>query len=103
MTKPKFKVGTLLSTIPAHDLVLGQKLSGQPYLMRHVRGDAGDANFKIKAANKIRLNNKIESHYLLPNGRELAVVTDLKREFTIFCLPGEDFSETLRKAGIEST
>lgn len=95
----KFEAGIILSTIPARDLVLSAKVAGQPYIMRHVRGDYGDADFKIKAANKLSgVTGKVESRYLLPNGKELAIVTDTNRKFTMFCLPGEDIEPTYLKA-----
>jgi hypothetical protein len=104
LKKVKFEPGTILSTIGAMNLVLEAKTAGKPYINRHVYGDFGDVDLKQKRQNKSVIEAKegiIKSQYVLPNTKTLEIQTDLTRGFSMFCLPGEDYLEVLRKVGIE--
>lgn len=88
--------GSIRSTKGAMELVLDAKAAGIPYMQRHLKGDWGDVDYKQKKENKKNLESKtgkVISEYILSNGSRLSIVTDFDQKVTVFCLPGEDYSD----------
>lgn len=104
MKNVKFEPGIILATTASRDLVFESKTAGQPYMMRHIRGDFGEATYDTQNTNKNNIKNKtgkVSSAYILPNGKTLCIESNLDKHYTIFCLPEEDYTETLIKASAE--
>lgn len=88
--------GSIKSTKGAMELVLAAKTAGIPYIQRHLKGDFGDISYEQRKENKKNLESqtgKVVSEYLLDNGSRLSIVTDFDQKVTVFCLPGEDYSD----------
>jgi hypothetical protein len=72
-----------------------------PYIQRHLKGDFGEASYEQKKQNKINLESKtgkIVSEYILGNSSRIQIVTEFDQAITVFCLPGEDYSDLYQYA-----
>ena len=85
--QPRFPLGKTCATPGA--LALGIDLAA--YLRRHHCGDWGDLCEEDKQANETALRDdmRILSHYQLPDGERLYIITEWDRSITTVLLPEE--------------
>lgn len=90
-SKPLFKLGQVLLTPGALDLLQASGQSPWVFLARHLRGDWGDLDAEDKGLNDeaIRDGNRILSSYTASTGAKLWVITEADRSATTILLPEE--------------
>ena len=95
---PLFKLGQVVITPAANELLLAHKLTPITYLDRHVNGDWGDIEDVDREDNDraLKENGRIHSGYSLPKTRmsmppkKIWIITEWDRSVTTVLLP-EDY------------
>ncbi|PFH27391.1 hypothetical protein [Burkholderia sp. JKS000303] len=88
---PRFKLGRVLATPAAVDVLNQAQVSIVDLLIRHVRGDWGDLSESDRQQNELSVEAglRIVSSYVLPNSQTVWVITEWNRSATTFLLPGD--------------
>ncbi|CAJ0816892.1 hypothetical protein LMG19087_02911 [Ralstonia wenshanensis] len=92
LTRPRLPLGQLLATPAAIAALSEASVSAHLLLNRHARGDWGDLSSEDQAMNQLAVltGQRVVSHYTLPNGQVVWVITDADRAATTVLLP-EDY------------
>lgn len=90
-TARRFRLGRLLMTPGAQDLIETGRLNPFLILGRHICGDWGEVNDEDKASNDrdVLSGNRLLSAYLATDGTRVWVITEADRSATTILLPGE--------------
>ena len=90
MKKPLFKLGQLVATPGAIELMKRGEINPSALLGRHVTGDFGDLCPEDIADNMAGIENgfRVMSSYPIPNGK-VWVITEADRSATTILLPDE--------------
>lgn len=90
-TGPRFKLGRILATPAALEIIADARVSIIDLLIRHIRGDWGDLSDSDRQQNELAVTRgqRILSNYVLPGGRTVWLITEADRYATTFLLPGE--------------
>ena len=88
---PRFKLGRILATPGALEVIADARISIVDLLIRHMSGDWGDLPDSDRQQNNaaITTGQRILSSYILPGGRTVWLITEADRYATTFLLPGE--------------
>lgn len=88
---PRFKLGRILATPGALEVIADARVSIVDLLIRHLRGDWGDLCDFDREQNEraVTAGQRILSSYVLPGGRTVWIITEADRFATTFLLPGE--------------
>ncbi|WP_175867945.1 hypothetical protein [Burkholderia diffusa] len=88
---PRFKLGRILATPAALEVIADAHASIIDLLIRHLRGDWGELSDSDRQRNEeaIVTGQRILSNYVLPGGRTVWLITEADRYATTFLLPGE--------------
>ncbi|WP_042302724.1 hypothetical protein [Paraburkholderia kururiensis] len=88
---PRFKLGRVLATPGALEVIADAHASIVDLLIRHLRGDWGDLSDSDRQQNELAVTagQRITSSYRLPSGRTVWIITEADRYATTFLLPGE--------------
>jgi hypothetical protein len=88
---PLFKLGRVLLTPGAIEVLNASGQSPWLFLARHLRGDWGDIDAEDKRLNDeaVRDGSRIFSSYKAATGAKLWVITEADRRATTILLPGE--------------
>lgn len=88
---PRFKLGHVLATPAAVDVLNQARVSIIDLLIRHVRGDWGDLPESDRQQNELSVEAglRILSSYILPNGQTVWIITEWDRSATTFLLPSD--------------
>ncbi|MGG1946833.1 hypothetical protein AB1286_18790 [Trinickia sp. NRRL B-1857] len=88
---PRFKLGRILATPGALEVIAETRVSIVDLLLRHLRGDWGDLSDSDRQQNELAIatGQRILSSYLLPGERTVWIITEADRFATTFLLPGE--------------
>lgn len=89
---PRFKLGRILATPGALEVIADTRVSIVDLLIRHLRGDWGELSDSDRQQNEqaIVAGQRIVSSYVLAGGRTVLVITEADRYYaTTFLLPGE--------------
>lgn len=91
MRKSLFKLGQIVTTDGAFELLQGDIELAYMLLMRHQAGDFGDICAEDRGLNAeaVRLGGRILSAYKLPAAGTLWVITEADRSSTTLLLPSE--------------
>lgn len=90
-TGARFKLGRILATPGALEVIADAHVSIVDLLIRHLRGDWGDLSDSDRQQNELAITagQRILSNYVLPSGRSVWIITEADRFATTFLLPGE--------------
>ncbi|RDU98116.1 hypothetical protein [Trinickia dinghuensis] len=90
-TGPRFKLGRILATPGALEVIAEARISIVDLLIRHLRGDWGELSDSDRQQNEqaIVAGQRIVSGYVLAGGRTVLLITEADRYATTFLLPGE--------------
>lgn len=88
---PRFKLGRILATSGALEVIADAGVSIVDLLIRHLRGDWGELSDSDRQQNEqaIVAGQRIVSSYVLADDRTVLVITEADRYATTFLLPGE--------------
>lgn len=88
--RPRFRLGRIVATPGALNLLIRGGTSAHSYLARHVHGDWGDVGDEDKRANDTSVVNgsRVLSSYEV-QGEKLWVITEADRTSTCLLLPSE--------------
>ncbi len=88
---PRFKLGRILATPGALEVIADANVSIVDLLIRHLRGDWGDLSDSDRHQNDLAITagQRITSSYLLSSGRTVWIITEADRYATTFLLPDE--------------
>lgn len=88
---PRFKLGRILATPGALEVIADARVSIVELLIKHLRGDWGELSDFDRQQNEqaIVAGQRIVSSYVLAGGRTVLVITEADRFATTFLLPGE--------------
>lgn len=88
---PRFKLGRILATPGALEVIADARVSIVDLLIRHLRGDWGELSDSDRQQNELAITagQRILSNYVLPSGRTVWIITEADRFATTFLLPGE--------------
>lgn len=88
---PRFKLGRILATPGALEVIADARVSIVDLLIRHLRGDWGDMSHSDREQNDraIMAGERLVSNYVLPGGGTVWIITEADRFATTFLLPGE--------------
>lgn len=88
---PRFRLGRILATPAAVEVLADAKISIVDLWCRHVRGAFGDLAESDRQQNEIAVETgqRILSSYVLPGGQTVWVITEWDRSATTFLLPGD--------------
>lgn len=88
---PRFKLGRILATPSAVEVIAAANVSIVDLLIRHLRGDWGDLSDSDRQQNDLAITagQRITSSYLLSSGRTVWIITEADRYATTFLLPDE--------------
>lgn len=88
---PRFKLGRILATPDALEIIADAGVSIVDLLIRHLRGDFGEIAESDRAQNELAIatGNRILSSYVLVNRQTVWLVTEADRSSTTFLLPGD--------------
>jgi hypothetical protein len=88
---PRFRLGRILATPAAVEVLAAAKVSIVDLLCRHVRGDFGDLAESDRQQNELAVaaGQRILSSYVLPGGQTVWLITEWDRSATTFLLPGD--------------
>ena len=91
MRKTLFKLGDVMMTPGALEMLQGDVELAYMLLMRHQAGDFGDICAEDRGLNAeaVRLGGRILSAYKLPAAGTLWVITEADRSSTTLLLPSE--------------
>jgi hypothetical protein len=90
-TKPLFKLGRVVLTPGAAEVLDASDQSPWTFLIRHMSGDWGELDPGDKKLNDeaVREGSRIMSVYLAANGSKLWVISEADRSSTAILLPDE--------------
>lgn len=90
-TGPRFKLGRILATPGALEVIADARVPIVDLLIRHLRGDWGEASDSDRQQNEqaIVAGQRIVSSYVLVGGPTVLLITEADRFATTFLLPGE--------------
>ncbi|KVK77168.1 hypothetical protein [Burkholderia sp. MSMB1498] len=88
---PRFKLGRILATPGALQVIADARVSIVDLLIRHMSGDWGDLPDSDRQQNDaaITAGERILSSYTLSGGYTVWLITEADRYATTFLLPGE--------------
>lgn len=88
---PRFKLGRILATLGAQEVIADAKVSIVDLLIRHLRGDWGELSDSDREQNERAITDgqRIVSNYVLAGNRTVWVITEPDRFATTLLLPGE--------------
>lgn len=88
---PRFKLGRILATPGALEVIADTRVSIVDLLIKHMRGDWGELSDSDRQQNEqaIVAGQRIVSKYVLASDRTVLVITEADRFATTFLLPGE--------------
>lgn len=88
---PRFKLGRILATPSALEVIADARISIVDLVIRHMSGDWGDLPDSDREQNNaaITTGQRILSSYTLPGGRTVWLITEADRCTTTFLLPAE--------------
>ncbi|CAJ9799586.1 hypothetical protein [Burkholderia pseudomallei] len=88
---PRFKLGRILATPGALQVIADARVSIVDLLIRHMSGDWGELPDSDRQQNDaaITTGQRILSSYTLPGGLTVWLITEADRHATTFLLPGE--------------
>lgn len=88
---PRFKLGRILATPSALEVIADARLSIVDLLIRHLRGDFGDLAESDREQNELAISNgqRILSSYVLVNRQTVWLITEADRYATTLLLLGE--------------
>lgn len=88
---PRFKLGRILATPGALEIIADARVSIVDLLIKHLRGDWSELSDSDRQENEqaIVAGRRIVSSYVLAGGRTVLVITEADRFATTFLLPGE--------------
>jgi len=88
---PRFRLGRILATPAAVEVLADAKVSIVDLLCRHVRGDWGDLAESDRQQNErsVEVGARLLSSYVLQNRQTVWVITEADRSATTFLLPGD--------------
>ncbi|WP_186140933.1 hypothetical protein [Burkholderia gladioli] len=88
---PRFKLGRILATPGALEVIADARVSIVDLLIKHLRGDWGDLSDSDRQQNEqaIVAGQRIVSNYVLAGGTTVLVITEADRFATTLLLPGE--------------
>lgn len=88
---PRFKLGRILATPTAVDVLNRAQVSVVDLLCRHVRGDWGALSEAERQQNELAVETdaRLLSSYVFQNGQTVWVITESDRSATTFLLPGD--------------
>ena len=88
---PRFKLGRILATPAALEVIADAHASIIDLLIRHLRGDWGELSDSDRQRNEeaIVTGQRILSNYVLPGDHTVWIITEADRYATTFLLPGE--------------
>ncbi|MBU9341701.1 hypothetical protein [Burkholderia multivorans] len=88
---PRFKIGRILATPAALEVIANTRVSIIDLLIRHMRGDWGDLSESDRQQNELSIDAglRLVSSYVLPGGQTVWVITEWDRSSTTFLLPGD--------------
>ena len=88
---PRFKLGRILATPGALEVIADARVSIVDLLIKHLRGEWGELSDSDRQQNEqaIVAGQRIVSNYVLASGRTVLVITEADRSATTFLLPGE--------------
>jgi hypothetical protein len=91
-TRPKFRLGRLVITPGALELIQGEGREPMEFVERHVRGDFGDLDEHDRLANEAAIGNgtRILSSYVVVGDEKVWVLTEGNRSATTILRP-EDY------------
>lgn len=89
--RPRFRLGRILATPGAVDLLAKTRVSILDLLIRHVRGDWGNISDEDRRQNELSVEAglRLLSSYRIPNGQTVRVITEWDRSATTLLLPDE--------------
>lgn len=90
-TGPRFKLGRILATPGALEVIADARISIVDLLIKHLRGDFGEIAESDRAENELAIatGKRILSSYVLVNRQTIWLVTEADRSATTFLLPGD--------------
>ncbi|RDU94984.1 hypothetical protein [Trinickia dinghuensis] len=90
-TGPRFKLGRILATPGALEVIADARVSIVDLLIKHLRGDWGDLSDSDRQQNEqaIVAGQRIVSSYVLANRQTVWLVTEADRSATTFLLSGD--------------
>lgn len=90
-SNPLFKLGRVVMTPGAAEVLEASDQSPWCFLIRHIAGDWGDLDAEDKQLNDeaIQDGSRILSAYTTANGSKLWVITEANRSSTAILLPEE--------------
>lgn len=90
-TQPLFKLGQIVATPGALELLTENNVSPSTLLVRHVSGDWGDMDDEDKKSNDdaVKYGNRTFSAYVLPDGDKVWIITESDRSYTTILKPEE--------------
>ena len=88
---PRFKLGRILASPGALEVIADASVSIIDLLIRHLRGDWGDLSDSDRQQNDLAITagQRIASSYRLSSGRTVWIITEADRYATTFLLPDE--------------
>lgn len=88
---PRFRLGQLVATPGALQLLEKHQADPCDYVLRHVTGDFGSIPPEDSAANEVAVKNglRVLSSYVIDGSRKLWVITEADRSVTTLLLPDE--------------
>lgn len=88
---PRFRLGRILATPAALEVLADARVSIVDVLCRHVRGDWGDLSESDRQQNELAVaaDARLLSSYVLPGGQTVWLITESDRSATTFLLPGD--------------
>ncbi|WCM18715.1 hypothetical protein NDK50_14860 [Paraburkholderia bryophila] len=88
---PRFRLGRILATPAALEVIADAKASIIDLLTRHIRGDFGDLSESGHQQNELAVatGQRILSSYVLPTGQTVWLITEWDRSATTLLLPGD--------------
>src|SRR3954464_6644042 len=91
-TRPKFRLGRLVATPGALELIQGEGREPMEFVERHVRGDWGQLSEHDRLANEAALVNgsRILSSYIVVGNERVWCLTEADRSVTTLLRP-EDY------------
>jgi hypothetical protein len=89
--RPKFRLGRLVATPAALELIQGEGREPMEFVERHVKGDFGDLSEHDRLANEAALVNgsRILSSYIVTGQERVWVLTEADRSATTLLLPSD--------------
>jgi hypothetical protein len=89
--RPKFRLGRLVATPGALELIQGEGREPMEFVERHIRGDWGDLDEQDRLVNEQALahGGRLLSSYIVVGEERVWVITESDRSSTTLLLPSE--------------